>query len=509
MTHTTRNTTVGLIASAAIIGSCGGSEGAGSDRAGGQGASEPVVLTMAEPNQGAPPDQIVSWADEVGRRSEGTLRIEFADAWRFGEARFEAGTIQDVQTGKVDMAWVGARVFDTVGVDDFQALVAPLLIDSYDLQHAVFDAGIPDRMLDGLDELGLAGIGVLPGPLRKVLGVTKPFLSPGDFAGAVVGIQDSAVAEDTFAALGATTKTMPSSAALGGLDAYEQQLFSILGNDYWADADYVTTNINLWPRPLVIVMNQGSFEALGTDRQQLLTEATAAAVAKALENSRFEDDESSPLLCRTGIELVTASHDELEALHSALEPVHATLTADPVTKTHLDAITRLKADLDAEPDSSRCEPAGDPAVEVRAPTPIDGVYEVTTTADDLRAGGDSAPIPENYGDWMYVFDRGRFAFTQEQEDACTWGYGTYEVNGDHVSWTFIDGGGIAPNRAENKPGEHFVFGWSLYRDTLTLTAVPGAISPLNFRVKPWQLTTATPAASALNPRCPPPPEALP
>ena len=36
----------------------------------------------------------------------------------------------------------------------------------------------------------------------------------------------------------------------------------------------------------------------------------------------------------------------------------------------------------------------------------------------------------------------------------------------------------------------------------------GAISPHNFRVKPWRLTNTTPTADALNTRCPPPPEAF-
>jgi hypothetical protein len=36
----------------------------------------------------------------------------------------------------------------------------------------------------------------------------------------------------------------------------------------------------------------------------------------------------------------------------------------------------------------------------------------------------------------------------------------------------------------NKPGERFVFGWSKFRDTLTLTAVPGENSPLNFNAEP-------------------------
>ena len=148
---------------------------------------QPRVLTMAHPNGGVPGPALASWADEVSRRSGGTLEIEFANGWRLGEPAYEAATIEDVRAGEIDMAWVGARAFDHVGVNSFQALVAPMLVDSYELQAAVFEAGIPEQMLEGLDEIELAGIGVLPGPMRKVLGVSKPFVRPADFAGAIVG----------------------------------------------------------------------------------------------------------------------------------------------------------------------------------------------------------------------------------------------------------------------------------------------------------------------------------
>src|SRR3712207_7072201 len=49
------------------------------------------------------------------------------------------------------------------------------------------------RMLADLDPIGVLGIGVLPGPMRKVLGVSRPFRTPQDFTGAVVGMQDSAL----------------------------------------------------------------------------------------------------------------------------------------------------------------------------------------------------------------------------------------------------------------------------------------------------------------------------
>jgi hypothetical protein len=77
-----------------------------------------------------------------------------------------------------------------------------------------------------------------------------------------------------------------------------------------------------------------------------------------------------------------------------------------------------------------------------------------------------------------------------------------------MSWTFVDGGGIAPNNAMNRPGEYFVYDYSLFRDTLTLEPVEGEVSPLNFRVHPWRLVSEEPSTDDFSTRCPPPADAL-
>ena len=109
-----------------------------------------------------------------------------------------------MQHGDVAMAWVGARAFDTAGVTSFQALLAPMLIDSQDLQGAVFEAGIPEAMLAGLEDIGsrasVCSRTVAQDPRRR-----RPVRRAGRLPGAVVGIQESGVAELTMAALGAET----------------------------------------------------------------------------------------------------------------------------------------------------------------------------------------------------------------------------------------------------------------------------------------------------------------
>jgi TRAP-type C4-dicarboxylate transport system substrate-binding protein len=468
----------GAVAGLALLAAaCGGSS---SDKAGGASEVEARVLTLANPND-QPPAQLTAWAEEVDSRSDGTLQIEFENDWRQGEAQYEAGTIEDVQAGEVDVAWVGARAFDTVGVTSFQALVAPLLIDSHDLQGAVFEAGIPTEMLDGLETIDLAGVGVLPGPMRKPLGVAKPFVTPADYAAARVGVQDSAVAQQTFVALGATSQPVPSGTELDGLDAYEQQLASIAGNHYSTDAGYVTANVNLWPRPLVIVMSPDALGSLTADQQTALREASAAAVPDALEDSRNEDDEAVPVLCRQGMTLALASDNDLADLRAAVDPVYDELAVDPTTESFIEDITQLKAQLSATPEAPQCAP-GDAEASSESGIP-DGTYEMTLTRDDLRGcsdweGSEEANHDENL--FTLILDDGSVEMFVEyggrggRQDVA-WS-GTLTIFRDRVEldtmtarWTF-DGTNLTFSDLANYAGCGDVTVWTTHPWVLTSTS---------------------------------------
>ena len=158
------------------------------DKAGGRGLQDVTVLEIAQPNDVAPA-QVQAYAAEVEKQSHGSLRLHFNDVWRKGEVDFEKHTLEDVTSRPMLGAWVGVRSFDLIGVTSFQPLVAPLLVDSQVVQDRIFSEGIPLEMARGLQGHGLVAVAVLPGPMRKVLGVRKPFREPVDFRGTVLGIQ--------------------------------------------------------------------------------------------------------------------------------------------------------------------------------------------------------------------------------------------------------------------------------------------------------------------------------
>jgi TRAP-type C4-dicarboxylate transport system substrate-binding protein len=451
----TRWAAVGALAALTVaVAACSGS---GTDKAGGGEEQEPVVLTLASITEDIqPPLQV--FADEVARRSAGTMRIEFKRPWRPGDPNVERETIEDVKAGKADMAWVGARVFDTLDVKSFQALLAPLLVDSYELEGRVFESGIPTSMLEGVDELGVVGVGVLPGPMRRVLGVSHPFLRPSDFEGQVIGGLEGELSVRTFEALGARLEVLPAGGSLEGLDATVQQLGSIWGNRYNRDAQYVAANVNLWPRPLVIFAGNELFESLTPDQQAVLREAATAAVSGALAASRAEDDEARNELCRRGLDFALASETELAELRRALEPVYAELTADPKTKSNIEAITNLKTEIAASAEAPACT-STEPAA-TASPIP-DGTYETTVTEADYQKAGVSEEIGAFPGVFRMIFDAGEWTFIGPIRD------GEPSDDGEKGSYTVFRDEIVV----ENSVGEQIVARWSLNDGSLTFTDI--------------------------------------
>jgi TRAP-type C4-dicarboxylate transport system substrate-binding protein len=324
-------------------------EGEGSESA----QAAVTTLRFANPLDSAPP-QLVAFVEEVQRLSDGSIEFEWLPNYGIEGAagpyaNAESTIVADLADSTVDIGWVGARA-----LPGFEALLAPLLVDSQDLQERVFDAGIAERMLADLEEHGLAGITILPGPLRRIAGVEHTFATPADFAGQTIAGDHTELTQATMSALGATEIQGASGFPIDGADAILAHYAAIVGNGYHNQADSVVANLNMWPRPLAIVMSAASFAALTPQQQEALMTAGTAAVEPAMQAARQEDEIGGTDLCAGTIEVVEASSADLAAVTAALEPVYDDLEADPTTAAYLHEIRALKDELAAPPDTLVC-----------------------------------------------------------------------------------------------------------------------------------------------------------
>lgn len=449
----------------------------GGSKAGGSSEHHVSVLTLVSHNPSVdPPLQV--YADAVARRSHGALRINVAVNYRPNDTNAETHLIRATQNGAVQIGWVGSRAWENVGIHGFSALAAPFLIDSYPLEQNVLSSSLTRQMLGSLRRHGLVGLAVLPGPLRRVDG-RKPLLHPADFRGIVFGTSATPTARATMRALGARQfSVLPTQSAselpsnLGGLDNF---LSGLYGNATFTKLPYISMNVNLWPRPLVVFANAKVYDSLSPAQQQALRLAGADALAQAMSPTRSDDISANGALCsakRVGfpVRLLTATPSELATLRRAVQPVYTMLERDPQTRTLIARIERLKHRLGVPADAGRACRRGMFAP-VRRPTLIDGIYRQHVTVQQMAAFEHvrvSDVNPGDYGYFVWVYDRDRFAFTQRSDGACAWAYGRFVLRKNWINQLYAGAGAFGGSQA--KPGDTWNGRWSLYRNVLSIDA---------------------------------------
>jgi TRAP-type C4-dicarboxylate transport system substrate-binding protein len=445
-----RLATVALAVIAAVVaGGCSG-DGAGGDKAGGSG--EPVVLRMA--NTASNLEYFPAIADFVGRvkeRSGGNVRIEVVDEWGNFAADAEQQVVRAVAAGQVDLGHAGTRVLDTMGVTSFQALQAPMLIDSHALQRAVIESGIPREMLQGLDRVGVAGLGILGGGLSKPIAVKQPLLGSADWRGLTFGTYKSEVQTQAIRSLGAMP--MEAFGALraqalkdGKLQAFELNLLAYKLNVLADEAPYVTANVNLWPQTDVLFANPGRLAALTTQQRGWLQQAAADAAGRSV-GLADRDAELVAFTCKSGARFADASEADLGRLRKAVAPVDAKLRDNPETKAFIERIQALKRSTPVGAalgipagctGKAPAQPTGDTGT---APADLNGTYRWTITKQDVVASKTEDKSAEHLATfpWMFTMtlDNGKWTLShREAGQPHTDGADTYTLKGDRLSVTW-------------------------------------------------------------------------
>ncbi|HEU4354907.1 MAG TPA: TRAP transporter substrate-binding protein DctP [Actinomycetota bacterium] len=388
--------TIVAVALAIVATACAGDE-VPPDKAGAPG--EPVTLQMATVNGDLEfTPQIQYLLDRVAQISEGNIQIEVVYEVGDFAPDAEQQVVNGIADGEFDLGYVGTQGFQALGADNFVALTAPMLIDSYALEDAVIESGVTDQMLQGLDGLGVTGLGVLAGALRKPVTVDGPVLGPADWQGITFGTFNSEGQAEAVRALDATPMKVVGderdrALEKGTIDGFESSLLAYRLNGQEKAAPYVAANVNLWPQTLAVVGNPDAIAKLSEQQRAWLDQAVDDA---AQRSTALVDTDASNLTesCDAGARFALASDADLSALHEAFAPVYVTLGQDTATQGFIEQIQQLKASTPFEPAPAfgpECmgeapqQGTGDTG---SAPAYLNGTYRWVLTQDDADEVGD-------------------------------------------------------------------------------------------------------------------------
>jgi hypothetical protein len=283
-----------------------------------------------------------------------------------------------------------------------------------------------------------------------------------------------------------------------GLDGYEQQLQAIHGNLFDVSGKYVTANVDLWPRPLVLVAGANALAGLTAAQRSVLRDAAREVFRTSLEQPSAEDASATADICRTRMRQVTATPRQLDRLRAAVAPIYRALETDPETRDATVRIESLKSASGAP--AARMLPCsaltGGSAADRE--TPVDGSYMVAVSASALR---DAERIPEMYGTWRVVLDRGRFRLTQRSNAAEWTADGTVRVEGDRMTWTVSDALDFGPHGAPDGiplgAGETVHFRWRRNGTQLDLRSLDSRPAIPALGIRPLRRTGDAPGQQPL------------
>src|SRR5439155_1222819 len=145
-------------------------------------------------------------------------------------------------------------------------------------------------------------------------------------------------ASEAMRAVGAKPVWFGSADPVARFGGVEDGVQSVFWDRYGKVDRYLTANVNLWPRPLVLFANRKVYDALSPTQQSVLRRAAAAAIPDEAETVRAAELAAAVDLCGGGLHFATATGAELVALRRAVQPVYDTLERDPKTAAAIPGI---------------------------------------------------------------------------------------------------------------------------------------------------------------------------
>lgn len=349
-----------LVAGAAAISmalaACGSDSDSGGDTGATGGAGDTVSLRIGYVTTAQHPYGIAinKFKEEVEAASGGKITVNTLPGASGGN---DVTLLDDVSGGAIEMAGVSTAVWDSKGVNVFQPLQAPFLITNYALSEQVLGGEIGQSMLEdeaGPAKLGLVGLGILEGGLRKPVGAKAALKSVADFKGKKIRAPASKVMTSALKALGAEPVSMPLgdvAPALknGTVDGMEANYGLIVTQKFNESAQFVTADVTLWPFPAAVVVNKKIWDGLSADQQKILSDAGKNLAKNSIQgvfvNPPPDATNFVKVLCDAGMVFASAGEANRTALAAAAKPALDELAANAETGDYLKQIQDLKTSL--------------------------------------------------------------------------------------------------------------------------------------------------------------------
>ncbi len=263
-----------------------------------------------------------AFIEEVEERTDGRVTFEM---YGNGQLGGERELIEQVQLGSLDMTMVTAGPLGNF-VPELSVLEMPFLFEDLDHVDRVLDGDVGEDLMAAIDEQGFKTLGLWENGMRHLTNNSHPIYSPNDVEGLKMRTVENEIYIDSYQAIGAdpTPVAFPEvytslqQGVVDGLDAsygvfYTTNLYEVQG--HFSEAGY-------YYAAAPVIMNQGTFESLPEDIQEVFVEVARELTQTQRDINREMEAEQKEAMLEYGVEIVEEADVDIEAFRKASEEVY-------------------------------------------------------------------------------------------------------------------------------------------------------------------------------------------
>ncbi|EMR06600.1 C4-dicarboxylate-binding periplasmic protein precursor [Bhargavaea cecembensis DSE10] len=282
-----------------------------------------ITLSHNQPTESPEHVGAQKFKEVVEDKSEGAIQVEVYPASQLGSLREQ---VESTQLGEIDITMQPTAVVSPF-VDDVKIVDLPYLWPAEaDKMYEVLDSEVGSEILSTLESGGFKGLGFWPGGYKLMTTKDTAIHKPEDLDGLTMRVMESPLLIDQYKMWGANAIPVPyaevyNSLQQGIVDGQENPLQTVFLNNYHEVQNNIIETYH-GTMTYLLMANQGWFNGLDGDAQELILEAEEEGRNAARENLKTTEDDYREKIIDSGVEFHQLTEEEIETFREASEPFH-------------------------------------------------------------------------------------------------------------------------------------------------------------------------------------------
>ncbi|MGI8313763.1 TRAP transporter substrate-binding protein [Halobacillus mangrovi] len=257
--------------------------------------------------------------ETVEAETDGAVTVEIYPNEELGSAQ---EMIESVQVGALDMQIAGANMMANT-IPEYATLSLPFLVKDFEEAHAILDSEIGDKLKAMGEEQGIKVLSDVELGFAQITNNVHPINKPEDLEGLKMRSPNDKSLIETFKALGSSVSTMPFTEVYlalsqGVVDGQFNPLDAIYETKFHEVQDHLAL-LNLTYYYSYFIMNQGAFDGLEPELQEIVQKAANDARDASYEFTASKDEE---MLKKMEDSFVEITEPDVEPFQKAVKPVY-------------------------------------------------------------------------------------------------------------------------------------------------------------------------------------------